>query len=320
MISTFGIALGAGLASALLFTVVTAGSALAVVLYFAAPLPILIAGLGWSHRAGLGAAAVASAAVALALTGRAGLVFAIGVGFPAWWFSYLLLLARETENGIEWYPVGRVLAAVALLGSAVTVAGMFTIAGDYASLVAVFESAVQGFRARNPELFAQLGARDLSTEDVARLMAVMAPAISAAVGVLTSTVLLWGAARIVHASGRLPRPWPDLPAVELPRSVLLLLSVCVLASFGPDGMFTLAARTTAAALVTAYALQGIAAIHAVSRGFSARGLLLGSLYTVLVVMPGWPILALAALGAAESFLRFRDRASSAPPPTVTPGD
>jgi hypothetical protein len=320
MTSTFGIALGAGLASALLFTVVTAGSALAVVLYFAAPLPILIAGLGWSQRAGLLAALVASAAVAIALTGRAGLVFAIGVGIPAWWFAYLLLLARETEDGVEWYPIGRVLAAVALLSAAVTVIGMFTIASDYASLVSVFESAVNGFRERNPQLFAQLGARDLPNADLARLMAVVAPAISAAVGVLSSSILLWGAARIVLASGRLPRPWPDLPSIDLPRTVLLLYSASILASFGPDGMFALAARTTAAALTVAYAFQGLAAIHSVSRGFSARGLLLGSLYTVLVVMPGWPILALAVLGVAESFLRFRGRAPSAPPPPVTPSD
>ncbi len=47
------IGLGAGAASALLFASVASGSLLSLLLFYLAPLPILIAALGWSHWAGL---------------------------------------------------------------------------------------------------------------------------------------------------------------------------------------------------------------------------------------------------------------------------
>ena len=51
------IGLGAGAAAALLFASVVSGSLAAIFLFYLAPLPILIAALGWSHWAGLIAAA-----------------------------------------------------------------------------------------------------------------------------------------------------------------------------------------------------------------------------------------------------------------------
>src|SRR5262249_39586884 len=47
------VGLGAGAAAALLFATVVSGSIAAVFLFYLAPLPILIAALGWSHIAGL---------------------------------------------------------------------------------------------------------------------------------------------------------------------------------------------------------------------------------------------------------------------------
>ena len=52
------VGLGAGAAAALLFASVASGSLAAIVLFYLAPLPILIAALGWSHLAGLIAAGV----------------------------------------------------------------------------------------------------------------------------------------------------------------------------------------------------------------------------------------------------------------------
>ncbi|HEX3161226.1 MAG TPA: DUF2232 domain-containing protein, partial [Pseudolabrys sp.] len=47
------IGIGAGVAAALLFASVTSGIWLSVPLFYLAPLPIMIAGLGWSHWAAL---------------------------------------------------------------------------------------------------------------------------------------------------------------------------------------------------------------------------------------------------------------------------
>ena len=52
MLQIVFIGIGTGVAAALLFASVASGSILATLLFYLAPLPILIAGLGWSHWAG----------------------------------------------------------------------------------------------------------------------------------------------------------------------------------------------------------------------------------------------------------------------------
>jgi hypothetical protein len=64
MIVIFLIGIGAGAATALLFASVASGSPLSVLLFYLAPLPILLAALGWSHWAALIAAVFASAGLA----------------------------------------------------------------------------------------------------------------------------------------------------------------------------------------------------------------------------------------------------------------
>ena len=69
MIQIVIIGIGAGAAAALLFASVTSGSWLSIPLFYLAPLPIMIAGLGWSHWA----------AMTAALAGALGLGAAFGV-------------------------------------------------------------------------------------------------------------------------------------------------------------------------------------------------------------------------------------------------
>src|SRR5262245_56467888 len=91
----------AGAAAALLFASVTSGVWLSIPLFYLAPLPIMIVGLGWSHWA----AATAVLAGTLGLGAAFGtvflLAFAAGAGFPAWWLGYLAMLARPVaaESG-----------------------------------------------------------------------------------------------------------------------------------------------------------------------------------------------------------------------------
>src|ERR1044071_3436786 len=105
------VGLGAGAAASLLFASVASGSLAAIFLFYLAPLPILIAALGWSHWAGLIAASVVAAVIGY----LSGLFFisVFVIAFGAWWLGYLALLARPATNGggeaLEWYPVGRLV-------------------------------------------------------------------------------------------------------------------------------------------------------------------------------------------------------------------
>src|SRR5512147_558267 len=71
MLQTALVGIGAGAAAALLFASVTSGTWMSIPLFYLAPLPIMIAGLGWSHWA----AAIAALAGALGLGAVFGTVF-----------------------------------------------------------------------------------------------------------------------------------------------------------------------------------------------------------------------------------------------------
>ena len=113
MAQHIGIGIGAGLVSALLFGVLLKATPLAILLYLVAPLPILIVGLGWSHKAALAAAATGSLVLVLVIAPFMGLAFGAYIALPAWWLAYLTLLGRETPAGLEWYPTGRLLGWIA---------------------------------------------------------------------------------------------------------------------------------------------------------------------------------------------------------------
>src|SRR3974390_11644 len=120
------VGVGAGIVGALLFASVVSGTVLSVFLFYLAPLPIMIAALGWSHWAGLTAALVGSACLIAALGGYFFLAFLIAIGLPAWWLGYLALLARRNVAGdnLEWYPVGRLVLWSAVIATVVVVAAI----------------------------------------------------------------------------------------------------------------------------------------------------------------------------------------------------
>ena len=135
MKQSLGIGIGAGLVSALLFGVLLKATPLAIVLYLLAPLPILIVGLGWSHKAALVAAATGSLALALVVSPFLGLGFGTYLALPAWWLAYLALLGRPRADGqLEWYPTGRLLRPIDrwLAIGFVVVQGAWTLAKAYA--------------------------------------------------------------------------------------------------------------------------------------------------------------------------------------------
>ena len=119
------IGIGAGAAAALLFASVTSGSWLSIILFYLAPLPIMIAGIGWSHWAALIAALTAALALGLVFGTVFFFAFLAGAGIPAWWLGYFAMLARPAAAGanggssaaLEWYPPGRLVVWAAVLAA-----------------------------------------------------------------------------------------------------------------------------------------------------------------------------------------------------------
>jgi len=145
------VGLGAGAASALLFVSVASGSILSLLLFYMAPLPILISALGWNHWAGLVAGLTAAASIGALLGINYFLSFLIAIALPAWWLGYLSMLARPVgSNGsltLEWYPAGRLLLWAAFIGAALTMLAVPGLGTDsdsvQAALRQIFERALR---------------------------------------------------------------------------------------------------------------------------------------------------------------------------------
>jgi hypothetical protein len=313
------IGIGAGAAAALLFASVTSGSWLAVMLFYLAPLPIMIAGLGWSHWAALIAAA--SGAVALGLVFGSIFLFAFlaSAGIPAWWLSYLALLARPAAiqgaggpAALEWYPPGRLVLWSAILGALAVLVAMLNFGFDSDSVRAGLGQAVRQLLRLDTGDAPASG----SSQRLVDFLVEAIPPAAAVIGTLTHAVNLWLAAAIVRFSGRLPRPWPALAAMAFPRSVAPALAAAVILSF-VGGMAGVAAGVVSASLLTACGMLGFAVLHAITQGMNARGLLLGGAYAAVLVF-GWPMLALCGLGLIELVFDLRARlARRRGPPSPT---
>jgi hypothetical protein len=316
------IGIAAGAASALLFASVASGSLLSIPLFYLAPLPILIAAVGWSHLAGLIAALVAATSLAIVLGPFFFVTFLLGVGLPAWWLGYLALLARPgsdpAADALEWYPVGRIVLWAAVLGALIVSLAMFNVGTDAETLQANLRRAFERI------LRVQSGAPGEGRPDLPGLadskpliefLALIILPTAAVISTMTNVIGLWLAARIVMVSGRLRRPWPDLAAITFPPAALTLLAAALAASFLP-GIACIAGTILTASLLMAYALLGLAVMHKLSQPLKTRGLVLGGLY-VLIGVFGWPILAMALVGLADSTLDLRGRAASKRgPPTL----
>jgi hypothetical protein len=314
------IGIGAGAAAALLFASVTSGTLLSIPLFYLAPLPIMIAGLGWSHWSALIAALSASAALAAYFGGVFFFAFLAGAGIPAWWLAYLAMLARpagNSDNGaspasaaLEWYPPGRLVVWAAVLGAMVV-------------LVAIpnFGTDAESFRAGLHEALARMlqAAVDTPTSDTAKsttlsgpdrlidFLVLAIPPAAAVLATMTNVVNLWLAARIVKFSGRLTRPWPAIAEMTFPRLFAAALALCVALSF-VDGLIGIGASVMAASLLMAYGVLGFAVLLSITLGIKSRSFLIAGVFAAVIIF-GWPVLALCLLGLIETAFNLRARAA-----------
>ena len=314
MIQIAIVGIGAGAAAALLFASVTSGSWLSIPLFYLAPLPIMIAGLGWSHWAAM----IAALAGALGLGAVFGtvflLAFAAGVGFPAWWLGYLAMLARPVAatNGsgqgaasFEWYPPGRLVVWAAVLGVLVVIVAIPNFGIDADSFRAGLRDALNAIMRVNSGTPARAGS---NTERLLEILVNAIPPAAAVLATITNLLNLWLAARIVKFSGRLARPWPQLSSMSFPPLMAAALAVAIVLSF-LDGMLGIVGGIVAASLLLAYGVLGFAVLHAITQGMSARPFVLSITYAGVILL-GWPMLALCLLGLVDTAIGLRGRVSA----------
>ena len=101
MIALLLIAIAAGCASALMFASIVSGALISLLLFYLAPLPLMVAALGWGPLA----ATVGCISAAIGLCAIFGLpyciAFVVMVALPAWWLGHLALLGRPTSHDVS---------------------------------------------------------------------------------------------------------------------------------------------------------------------------------------------------------------------------
>jgi hypothetical protein len=313
------IGVGAGTAAALMFGSLTSGVGLSVILFYLAPLPIMIVALGWSHWAGLTAALAAAALLGGAFGMLFLATFLASVGAPAWWLGYLALLGRPVANGgsahMEWYPAGRLVLWAAAIGAVVVVGALTTFGGDEATIRHGLRNALEQIlrvQTEAPEDAAlQIPGIQDSDRVVEMLVSVLPPA-AAVIAAMTLTGNLWLAGQAVKLSGRLPRPWPDLNAVSLPPLAVVSYGALLAGAFLPD-LAGLVASVFAATMTVAFAIIGFAVLHTATRHTRGRAAVLCGAYVCVAVLI-WPVVVVTLVGVAETLFGLRMRWSRRGPP------
>ena len=322
MIAIVLIAIAAGSASALMFASIVSGALISLLLLYFAPLPLMVAALGWGPLAatigGIMAATGLGAVFGLSFC----VAFAVMMALPAWWLGHLALLGRPPANAVpagngaapvpptlEWYPIGRLLLWIGALAVLITMTTLLTFGTD---AITITETMRAG-------LLQMLGPRVAASGDEIRqridALVMIAPAAGTNSTMAMLTLNLWLAARITVTSGRLHRPWPVLKSTELPPMTLAALSAAIGFCFA-GGLLALLAQAITAALLMAYALTGLAVLHTLTLGLKSRALWLSCTYAVLVVSGGWLLITMVILGLADAIFGLRQRYLQGRPPPL----
>lgn len=324
------IAIGGGVASALLLIIAFKGTALAMTLTYLAPLPIMIAGLSLGSLAGLIGAISGTLAVVVAgliygeqigvgsmlipaLTGAFG--FAVTIGFPSWWLTKQTLQTSalsDEDSALDphFTPVGALLVWTAILVAAPVVLTLIVASihfGSYDQAVSAVAGKIEPLLRDSLERSGAQLPPNFEVKDWADWTPRAMPSLAAGSAVIMMAANLWLAGRVAEMSQRLRRPWPDLrDALHLPRSLAVAFAAAVVVAFG-GGLLGASALVVAVSIGAAFALLGLAVAHALLRNSPSRSAMLFGFYLVMALFFPFPLILLVPLGLAETLMSLRAR-------------
>lgn len=310
------VALGAGLASALLFALSAQGALLPSLLAAIAPMPLMAAALGFSHWTGLLAGLIGGLGLSLTSTGLQAVLYFGALAAPSWHLARLALDVRTGPDGApRWRPLSELALWGVAIGVMVSVGWVMIVArsagGD-------FDAALDAMAKKlAPALDQFVASGDMppgvTMHNVAVAMLRALPVAAAGSTVTMMLGNLWLAGRVTRLSGLLARPWPNVAReFGLPRIGLALLAGGMTLAF-LDGFGGQIGWILTAATFMGFALQGLAAAHVLTLGWPQRRTALFALYVTLVVVPVAPAF-VGLFGVADSLFGLRARKS--PPSSI----
>ncbi|EYR78823.1 MULTISPECIES: DUF2232 domain-containing protein [Alphaproteobacteria] len=291
----------AGVTAALLSLSANAQSTLAIVLYAASALPILIAGLGWGNASALIAVVAGGATASMLVSSHFALLIVIITLIPAGWLSNLANLARPAselggpDNALAWYPLSNILAHLAVMVTLGMVAVGAIVGYDSAMASQLVDIVIATLKAQEP-----LYNPDATA--VAQLKAVFAlalPLVQGALWVFLLFAAYYVATFIVRLSGRGLRPREDMPStLRMHRNaIFFFLAGLVLAFMG--GVPAIIGALVCGTFGAGFVLAGFASLHFRTRGKPWRLFALWFAY-ISVLLFTIPIFAILILGLMDT--------------------
>lgn len=307
------IGIGAGFAAALLFASPIGGTSLAFPLFCLTGVPIAIAGLGWTPMAAFIAGLSGAVALAALLSPLSAFAFLLMFGVPVVWCVRLACLSRTTADGEEWYPIGRILLhATGLVAAGIVGIGVL-IGYQSETMTANMTQALETWFESQPEIDQRPTPEEI--EPFVRFNLLFLPYVLGAIALIVVVFDLWLGSVVTRMSGRLRRPREAIWTAVLPAEAAPAMLLAFGLSFLPAPFGEIAA-VFAGALACAYALLGLAVLHAVTIGHRSRRAILVATYFLLVFF-GFPFLVFIVVGLGETFFHLRARRfHGAPPPTT----
>jgi hypothetical protein len=317
------IGLAAGLGSAFLFAAAIGGGSSRILIYLLTPLPVFIAGFGWGTIAAAISGVISTLAVAVVVGPKAGCVLLLSQAIPAVALVYLAGLARPVavpapapsgsmEPQVEWYPVGRLVAATTLMSGVVAFATIFLLGQDLDTLRGVLRELIETVFLKQLPGFSDRPLTEGELSSLVEIALYALPAGSALTWGLGTLSNLWLGARISRAAGWLRRPWPDIAEMRYPAGFGLAFAIAIAIVSLVSGYPALLASGFAGAFFCAYTLMGLAIVHHATRGRPSRPIVLTAVYTGLFVLNTWGAIVLVLLALLEPFLPFRRVRPAAP--------
>ena len=307
--------LGSGLASAVLcFSAARGSPLLSTLLLLLTPLPSLIAGIGWGWLPAIAGAFVGTLVMGVLASASFAIGYLLALGVPVVTASYLAYLSRPSPGSpgqSEWYPAGRLLAAISLYGGALPVLMLPLIGGSYDVLRAPMAAFLRVISQRTSSDLGMKPLSDGQIEGLAEYFVNVLPGVLAAYWLVVFTLNLYLAARIARASGQFGRDWPDLASLAYPAVFPFAAAAALAASFAP-GVLGVVGTSFSGALLFAYLLAGLAVMHFLARGRAPW--LLWIVYAGLLLFGPYVALALMLGGMLEPALKLRQRFGAVPPP------
>lgn len=298
------IAVGAGVVSALIFSLLLTGSPMAIIVTPFTMLPIFLIGLSGGTVQSLFAAATATALIG-GLGGFMGAVtYAAAEAIPAIALSSQAVRQRPGQNGQPvWQPPGRLMGLATAYAVFLLVALFIGFSGVNGGFVGLLEG----------EVAASLSPMVTEGPEADRMVAELSAQVSKAVpGSISSwwlfiTIINLGIAQTLLKRWKQNiRPSLSMFGADTPKWLIATLAGALLIGLLAGGTVGVAGWNIAIVLAMPYFFVGLTVIHAMSRNWGPGPFFLGGFY-IVILFRGWPALIAVALGFAEQWVKLRDK-------------